>query len=138
MPNADAERVMALVRKALSTHSVEESRTCALTAVQHIIKYKLTIVDPADLPKPPEPKKKPAPHPPHRGAGGPTPHRRPPVGFPPRAPSRMSFTSACMICDNPIYAGTEAFWMPAFGKAACPKCFEAEIMGSEGWNGGRY
>jgi hypothetical protein len=134
MPNADAEKAMALVRKALSSHSVEESRTCALTAVQLIVKYKLQLVDPNDLPKPPEPKKPKS----RQGAGGSPPQRRPHAGFPPRAPSRMSFNTTCMLCDKPIYAGTEAFWMAAFNKAACPHCFESEIMGSEGWNGGRY
>lgn len=123
MPNADAERVMALIRKAISTSSVEEARTCALTAVQHIVQKKLTVVDPNDLPKPVGEKKR------TNVSGYSQPQgTRPSYRRPPTAPSRVSFNTKCMICQNPLHAGQEVFWSPAFQQAICAGCFETEIL----------
>lgn len=124
MSKENAEKVMSLVRKALSTHSVEESRTCALTAVQHIIKYKLLVVDPTNLPPPPLPKRPKAP-------------TRRPYGNPSRAASKVSFNTSCMLCERPIYAGSQCCWLPAYDKVVCGECYETEIMGNTDWEGQR-
>jgi len=116
MSNDNAEKVMSLARKALSTQSVEEARTCALTAIQHIFKYKLIVVDPLDRPLPVPPKaSKRAQRPAWRG--------------PPQAPSRSSFSTTCFICTRPIHAGAQVFWSPAFKSSMCALCYESEILG---------
>lgn len=114
---------MALIRKAFSTHSEEEARTCAMTAVQHIISKRLTVVDLEDLPR--ESRKTEARPPPRE-----TPKRE--RYRPPTAPSRVSFGTSCMICGNPLPPGSEVFWSPVFKQATCAKCFEDEILAKGG------
>lgn len=103
------EKVKSLIRKALSTSSEEEARTCALTAVRLIAKEELDVVTEAEA----------------RRARGPW--RFPKAVVPRRpadAPSRTGYNTICAYCLKPLPAGSKAFWSKALHMTLCPECFE--------------
>lgn len=113
-------RVQALIAKALSTHSEEEARTCALSAVKIIVKEKLVVCAPEDP-------KMAAAREGLRGSVKRPPgatHRRPPAD----APSRTGYDTACLFCGKNLPAGSKVFWSKVFNVMVCPECFEAEIL----------
>jgi len=112
--SADLDRVNALIRKALSTASIEEARTCAFTAVEIMVKKGLVVRDPAEEPPPvikyvykPPPAK-----------------RRPPT-----APTKLSFATSCDMCKRKLFPGDQVFWSAMLGVSICPQCFEDHIAG---------
>lgn len=119
-------KVDALIRKALSTESEEESRTCALTAVKLIVKEKLVVISSHDaaaraairgnayqnavnVTKSP------------RGS----PQRRSPPVTP---PTRTGFATTCLFCGDNIAAGDMVFWSKTFDVTVCAGCYEEEIL----------
>lgn len=112
--SSDLDRVNALIRKALSTTSVEEARTCAFTAVEIMSRRGLVVRDPSEDPAPvikivyrPAPVK-----------------RRPPT-----APSRTSFATECSMCHKDLAVGAQVFWSSMLGVTVCAQCFEDHLAG---------
>lgn len=112
------EKVGHLIRKALSTDSVEEARTCALSAVQIMVKEKLTVVSDSELEALRYRAMKPAP------ARAPVRPRKRSAD----APSVTGYDSSCLFCGCNLPKGSKVFWSQVFGVMVCPDCFEAEIL----------
>jgi len=119
------ERVQALIAKALSTHSEEEARTCALTAVKIMVREKLEVVTSAEiqvrdalLRAAAEAK---------RQAARPAPRKKPAD-----APSRTGFDTTCAFCSVNLPTGSKIYWSKVFKVSVCPECFETEIMNKVG------
>lgn len=110
-----AERATALIRKAMSTDSEAEARTCAFLAVKIIVKEKLELVAPSDTP---------FLQPQRRRRRTQSEQERRPAD----APSRTSYESECLFCGERLKKGDKVFWSKVFKVMVCPECFEAEIL----------
>jgi len=119
------ERVQALIAKALSTHSEEEARTCALTAVKIIVKDKLQVVTTAEIQVRDALLRAAAEA--RRQATKPVPRKRPAD-----APSRTGYDTACAFCSVNLPTGSKIYWSKVFKVAVCPDCFESEILNKVG------
>ena len=122
------ERATALIRKAISTDSEAEARTCAFLAVKIIIKEKLELISPATLQK--------IAIATQEGREAVARERRRPRARtrnererqPADAPSRTSYESECLFCGERLKKGDKVFWSKVFKVMVCPECFEAEIL----------
>jgi hypothetical protein len=104
------QRATALIRKAVSTESEAEARTCAFLAVKIIVREKLELTLPGQEPRPrPRTARERERHPAH-------------------APSRTSYHTDCLFCGEHLNPGDKVFWSKAFNVMVCAECFETEIL----------
>jgi hypothetical protein len=113
----------ALFRKALSTESLEEARTSALTGVKLMAKEGLVLISEAEL----KALRKAAAKPPTAGAS-PGVWRSRQREKPATAPSVTGYDSECRFCGAFLPKGSRVFWSKAFDLMVCPDCYEQEIL----------
>jgi hypothetical protein len=122
----------------MATHSEEEARTCAFLAVKIVVKERLELVSPATLEKLEERVRaastssrdavREAVAEERQRARRARPVKRSQYKRPADAPSRTSYASACLFCEEALNPGDKVFYSKIFEVMVCPECFEAEIL----------